>query len=160
MSADQTDVTERGAIGSESIGDNGGRRRSLLQKSPHEFQGRFSISLRLNEDVEHLALVVDGAPEIVGPTANLKEDLVKMPSAGMLAPTPTDAPGVDTAELEDPSSDRFVGDVDTALRQKILDVAKTQLEPEVEPDRMCDDLGRKPVALVADMRCGHLAGLC
>ncbi len=95
----------------------------------------------------------------MGPTANLEEDLVKTPSAGMFAPTPSDAPGVDTAELEDPWSDCFVGDVEAALRHEILDVAKTQLEPEVEPDRMRDDLGRKPVALVADMRCGHLAGL-
>lgn len=148
LSTDQADVRERGAIGSEPIGDDGGRCRSLLQESPHVFQDRLPISLRLNEHVEHLAFIFDCAPEIVGPTANLKEDLVKMLSAGMLVPTSSDALGVDTAELEDPSSECFVGDVDAALRQEVLDVARTQLESEIEPDCVLDNLEWKAMALV------------
>src|ERR1700724_1595476 len=36
------------------------------------------------------------------------------------------------------------------FRQQILDVAGTQREPEIEPDRLLDDFGREPVTFVAD----------
>src|SRR5260370_37623434 len=35
-------------------------------------------------------------------------------------------------------------------RDKIFDVAQAQGEPEVEPDRLLNDLGWEPVAAVAD----------
>src|ERR1019366_10429958 len=37
-----------------------------------------------------------------------------------------------------------------AFRQQIFDVAKAQCEPEIEPDRLLDDLRREPVPAVAD----------
>src|SRR5262249_40582800 len=38
----------------------------------------------------------------------------------------------------------------TAFRQHIFDVAKAQGEPQIEPDRLLDDFGGKPVPFVAD----------
>jgi hypothetical protein len=38
---------------------------------------------------------------------------------------------------------------DTAFRQQIFDVAKAQGKPDVKPDRLLDDLGRKAIAGVA-----------
>ena len=35
--------------------------------------------------------------------------------------------------------------VDATLGEKVLDIAVAQGEPKVEPDRMLDDRGRKPV---------------
>ena len=51
--------------------------------------------------------------------------------------------------MVDPAADRLVGDRDAALRQQIFDVAKAQGEPEIEPDRLLDDLRREPVPIVA-----------
>src|SRR4029077_12215684 len=39
---------------------------------------------------------------------------------------------------------------DLALREQILDVTKAECEPEVEPNRLMYDLGRKPISGVAD----------
>jgi hypothetical protein len=38
-----------------------------------------------------------------------------------------------------------------ALRQQIFDIAEAQREPEIEPDRLPDNLGRQPVTAVADV---------
>ena len=39
---------------------------------------------------------------------------------------------------------------DPAFRQQIFDVAEAQREPNIEPDRVLDDFGRKAIAAVAD----------
>src|SRR5664279_2914137 len=53
-------------------------------------------------------------------------------------------------EMVHPAPNGLVGDHDAALRQQIFDVAKAQCEPEIEPDRLLDDLRREPVPFVAD----------
>src|SRR5437899_2338962 len=40
-----------------------------------------------------------------------------------------------------------------ALGQQFLDIAVAQGEPEIEPDRVLDDLGREPMAAIAEQ--GH-----
>jgi hypothetical protein len=47
----------------------------------------------------------------------------------------------------DPAPVRFSADVNTALRQKILDVSQAQCAPKIEPDGRSDDVWRVPVSL-------------
>ena len=54
--------------------------------------------------------------------------------------------GEDRPELQDPSPHRLVGDIQTALRKQILDVAIAEREAELEPDRVLDDRRRELVA--------------
>jgi hypothetical protein len=49
-----------------------------------------------------------------------------------------------------PAPNGLVGDHDAAFRQQVFDVTETQCEPEIEPDRVLDDLWRKAVAAIAD----------
>src|SRR5450432_3375896 len=49
-----------------------------------------------------------------------------------------------------PAPDCLVRDGDAAFRRQIFDVAKAQREPEIEPDRLVNDLGREPIPAVAD----------
>src|SRR5271170_3312490 len=56
-------------------------------------------------------------------------------------------------EMIDPASDSFVRDRDAPFGQQVFDVSETQSEPEIEPDRLVNDLGRKTVPRVADF--GH-----
>jgi len=46
--------------------------------------------------------------------------------------------------------DGFVGDDDATFKQHLFDKTQAQGKPEIEPDRMSNDLRRKSVALVAD----------
>jgi len=47
-----------------------------------------------------------------------------------------------------PLPDRFVRHHDIALGQQVFDAAQAQGKPVVEPDRLADDLRRKPVAAI------------
>jgi hypothetical protein len=49
-----------------------------------------------------------------------------------------------------PAPNGFVGDHDAPLRQQIFDVAKAQCEPEIKPNGLLDNFGRKAVAAIAD----------
>lgn len=54
------------------------------------------------------------------------------------------------AELDGPAPDRLERNVHATCQHHLLDLAQAQVEPEVEPDNMSNDLGRKPMAFVAD----------
>jgi hypothetical protein len=76
--------------------------------------------------------------------------LVQVPNvsrAWRLAPK---TPSISGAELPTPPADRLVGYDDTALEQHLLDQAQAQRKPEVQPNRMSDDLGWEAMALVAE----------
>jgi len=49
-----------------------------------------------------------------------------------------------------PASDCFIRNYNSALREQILDVTKDKREPEIEPDRLVNDLRREPISGVAD----------
>src|SRR5438876_4271101 len=51
-----------------------------------------------------------------------------------------------------PASDCFVRNCNSALREQILDITKAEGEPEIEPDRLVNDLRREPISGVADFR--------
>ena len=53
-------------------------------------------------------------------------------------------------EVVEPAAHGFLRDRDPALREQILDVTKAECEPEIEPNRLIDDLGREPISGVAD----------
>jgi hypothetical protein len=53
-------------------------------------------------------------------------------------------------EMVQPAPDGLIGDHDPAFRQQIFDVAEAQGEPNLEPDRVLDDFGRKAIAAIAD----------
>lgn len=68
-------------------------------------------------------------------------------------------PGISRPEFAAPSPDRFVRYDDAALQQHFLDQPQAQREPEIQPNRMRDDLRWKAVVLVTDYRVLILAQL-
>src|ERR1700726_18133 len=73
-----------------------------------------------------------------------------MPPTVGLAPYCTQVLGNYRPEFENPPTDRFIADHQSALSQKILDFPIAQREPEVEPDSMSDDVRWKSVAGVGN----------
>jgi hypothetical protein len=49
-------------------------------------------------------------------------------------------------EHDRPAAHSLVADADAALSRKFPDIAKTECEAEVEPERVGDNFGRKPFA--------------
>ena len=49
-------------------------------------------------------------------------------------------------EPDRPAAHSLLADAEAALSRKFLEIAKTECEAEVEPERVPDDFGRKPFA--------------
>ena len=108
----------------------------------------FGIAPRLNEDVEHDAILIDGAPEIMLHALDPDEDLVHVPLVPWPWPAASQAVGETRAEFLAPASHRLVGDDDAALSQDQLNIPQAEAEHVVQPDGVADDLGGKPMAVV------------
>ena len=118
-----------------------------------------AIPAGLKQNVDDLAVLVDGPPEILTLTANGHEEFVQIPRvADRPGPMP-EPPRVREAEGFAPVPDGFVRDGDSAVREKVFDVAEAQGEAVVEPDGVADDGGRESVAGIADDVVGHPATL-
>jgi hypothetical protein len=73
-----------------------------LQELPKEPSSRTGIAIPLNEDVDHIAILVDSPPEIVPLALGVHEELVQVPDVSPTTlPTP-EVPSVVESELLTP----------------------------------------------------------
>ena len=119
----------------------------LLKQFHHEFRCGLGIPSALDEEIQHLTLVVDRPPEPVFAAADRNHHFIKMPMIAWSRPRTADISRDRRPELQELPPNRLVGCVDTSLGQHFLDIPKGQCEPGVEPDRVTDDFGREAVAL-------------
>ena len=69
-------------VTAELVRDQAARGAALaFQQRSEESSGGVSIASRLHEDVDHVAVLVHGAPEILSPALNGDEELVQMPKS-------------------------------------------------------------------------------
>ena len=130
-----------------------------LEQFAKERRGGVAISAGLEQDVDDIAVLVDGPPEVLTLATNRHEEFVEMPRvADRPGPMP-EPPGVREAEGLAPVPNGFVRDGDAAVREEVFDIAEAQGEAVVEPDGVADDGGRKSVAGIGDEVVGHLATL-
>ena len=114
------------------------------------FLSSLRISRSLDKQVEDLALVIDGPPEVHPLPGDPHHHLVQVPSVARPR-APLAQPSRDRGtEFQHPAPHRFVGDVEPALGQQFLDIAVAQGEAEIEPDRVLDDLGWEAMTAVAE----------
>ena len=133
----------RGAVAPEAIGDEAVRDTAApLEQLAKEPRGGVAIPAGLEQDVDDLAILVDGSPEILTPAANGHEEFVQMPRvADRPGPLP-EPPRVGEAKGLAPVPDGFVRDGDAAVREEVFDVAEAQGEAVVEPDGVAEDGNR------------------
>ena len=146
MAVSSAKIPQGCTVGSEPIRDDGVRQVSLaLEELPHKLERRLLVASRLNEDIENLTRVVDGAPEIMDPAADPDEHLIEVPPPRRAWTTLPEPRRIDASELERPLPNRLIRDVDAALGAQVLDVAIAEREAELEPHGMPDDLGGEAV---------------
>ena len=154
------DVPPCRTVAPELVGDQppGFATLTLEQLSKEALCGA-PITTRLDEDVDHIAVLVDGTPEILTLALDADEELVQVPRIAQSPFSPPQCPRVLGADLSAPVANALVGDGDSTLRQEILDVSEAQAEPVIQPDGVADDLGWEPVAAVAGCAAVHLPTL-
>ena len=70
----------RSPIASEFVGDQPSRFAPLpLQQLPEESLGSSGVSSTLDQDVDHVAVLINGAPQVVSLALDADEDLVQEP---------------------------------------------------------------------------------
>ena len=139
-----------GSIAGQLVGDQPSRGTALpLQQLAEEADRRSAIPPGLDEDVDHVAVLVHGSPQVLLLAPKPDEHLVQMPGVTLAAAPGPQAPAVFEPERRTPLPDRLVGDGVPALGQQILDVAETEAEPVVQPDRVTDDVRRESVSSLA-----------
>ena len=118
------------------------------QQSGKEASGCVSIALLLHEHINNLAILIDGTLQIMLFPVDLDEYFIEIESIPK-PPVPTLYTfAVFRTELVAPQPDRFITDDDTSLGQKILNIAMTEIESVVKPNRIPNDFGREPIAFV------------
>ncbi|GGO29916.1 hypothetical protein HNQ08_002753 [Deinococcus humi] len=122
--------------------------------------GRLTVSVRLQQDIEHRAGFIDSPPQPEFLPHHVETDLIQGPPG-----TPEGFPvaqrlGEKRRELNVPLAKGFVeewrphgrpfttmADDNTALVQQFLDITFAQGEPVVEPEGVPDDAERKTVSV-------------
>ena len=139
-----------GTIARQLVGDQSPRRTALgFQQLAKELEGDASIPSGLHQDVDLVPVLVDRPPQVLLPALNPDEQLIQILGVALPTPPGPQPSSIVGPERPTPLPNRLVGDRDSVLREEILHVPETETEPVVQPDRVTDDLGRKPVSSVA-----------
>ncbi len=141
-------LADGGGVRFELVRGDARRRIALLLKQlSQQSPRRSSAASSLDQEVEHLAFVIDRPPEPVFSITDLDDHLVEMPARARAWAATSKIAGDQAPELQKPAPDRLIRNVDATLCQQFLDVAKRQREPGIEPNRVLDDHGRKAMSL-------------
>ena len=124
------------------------RSRRLLQKLAQKATRGFPISSVLDQNVENEAILIDGAPKPMLPTADRDDDFVQVPLIAANGRTAPNAIGIFAAEFLGLLTDGFVADVDAARGKHFLDHPQTQRQSKIEPDCIADTLGGEAMTTI------------
>ena len=107
------------------------------------------VPTRLDENVDHITVLIDRAPQILALSVDRDEEFVQMPRVAESALTTLQAARVLDSEFHRPLSDRFIGHVDTALNEHFFDFPEAETESIVESNGVADDFRWKAMPRVA-----------
>jgi len=72
---------------------------------------------------------------------DLYEDFIDAESVAKISVFSLQPPGVHDPKLDTPETNCFSADNDASFSQEILDIAMAEIEAEVEPDSVSNDIG-------------------
>ena len=137
-------------VAAQLVGDETTRFLSLApQESPKESPRRSPVSTRLDKNVDHVAVLIHRAPEILALTVDRHEHLVQEPRISESTLSALQAPRVVRTELPAPLPSGFVRHDDSSFREQIFDIPEAQAVSVVEPHGVADDVRRKAMPQVA-----------
>ena len=102
----------------------------------------------LENNVNDIAILVDGAPHVVLFTSDLDEDFIDKERVSIARVLAALALGNLKPKLDAPEADRFTADGNTPFGEEVFDISVAQTESMVQPNGVTDDPRRKPVSLV------------
>src|SRR5579859_3993600 len=101
-----------------------------------ETLGSCAVPPILHQNVQHHAVLIHRAPQIVQHAADTDEHLIKMPGVAGLRSSPTQPRGEVRTELQAPVPDALMGHHDAAFGPDQLDVAQAETEQDRKSTRL------------------------
>jgi hypothetical protein len=162
---DVVDVIDRGhdrpmsrIITSKFIGDQPAWLPALaFEKTAEKAFSRTLIATALHENINAIAVLIHGTPQILALPLNGDKDFVYMPRIAQAALPFFEFARMVRPKLLTPLPNRFIRDGDPTFGEEFFDFTKAEAEPMVEPHCVADNFIGKPVALVAGCCLFHAA---
>src|SRR6201981_3112528 len=151
MVAGKSEMPEGSAVGAQLVARHPGRREALFaEQLAHQLDGRRAVSTTLDQDLEDLALVVDGTPQIHLLARDPDDHFVEMPAIARSRTARSQAPRDRRSEFEHPTANAHVGDVEPAFGKQLFDIAIAQGEAKVQPHGVLDDDRRETMPAIGN----------
>jgi hypothetical protein len=122
----------------------------LLEQLSRQPPGRMPVALALNQCIEHRAMLVYCSPQPVLLAFDSNHHFVDVPLVTSGQRGTSDAPTDTQAEFYRPASHFLLRQFNAARRQQIPNHAQAQRKTVLQPRRITDYIGRKPVACIGD----------
>jgi hypothetical protein len=127
-------MTSRWAAPWGPVGDDHPWHRArLLHQVTEEAPGCGLVAPVLHKDVEHVAVLVDGPPQVLLLVVDLDEDFVQVLLVAGPGLSAAQCVGVRLAELHAPAADRLVADGHTALDHQLLHLTEAERKVVIQP---------------------------
>src|SRR3979490_2324257 len=107
------------------------RRRAMPSSAAITACSRPATTPALNQHVENLALVIGGAPQVHPFAGNPDHHLVEGPAVARARAAPSQLSCAPGPEFQHQAPHLFIGNLQAALGQEILNVAVAQSESEI-----------------------------
>jgi hypothetical protein len=104
---------------------------SAFQKFAEELLRGPLVAPALNRDVEYVALLIDGPPQIVMFTLDLQKYLIEVLLISRPRPRVTELIGIVLAKFAAPLPYRLIGHGHPTFQQELFDIPEAQAEPKV-----------------------------
>ena len=132
MSHSWQDDLLRSAVAAKKIGNDDARPTLTsfqeLSEKPHR---RKSIAFRLDQNVDHSAVLIDCTPKIILHAVDLEEDLVEKPFVAQFRLSSFQLGSLGSSEVLAPTADRLVTQVDSSIGHHQFHFAQTHRKIEV-----------------------------
>ena len=119
--------------------------------------GSFFVAAALHQDIQYVALLIHGSPQIVFLSLDRQNHLVEMPFITARGTTTAQFVGVGLPKFEAPLPHRFIGHDDPALGHELFDITKTQRKTEIQPHTVANNFGweAEPFVIRSSGVCFH-----
>lgn len=144
------DRTMSRIIASKFVGDEPARFPALtFEQAAEKAFSRPLIATTLHENINNIAVLIHGTPQILALSLNGDKDFVDMPCIAQVSMPFFEFSSIGRPKLLTPLPNRFIRDGDPTFGEEFFDFTKAETKPMVEPHGVADNFRGKSMTLVA-----------
>jgi hypothetical protein len=123
-------------------------RAEAVASQAEELLGCYLFASALHKNIQDVAVLIHGLPQVVTFALDREEDRFQVPLATCLGTPAAELIRTLLAKFPGPLADGLVGHDWATDEQEFLHIVVAEAEPEIEPNHVPDDLGREVAVLI------------